>query len=1459
MMYRFAIIATIFVLFLSFGFANSTDDLSCSTDSVCLYGSCNTVTLTPQQVQSLWDNFLYKALKPNEIRSGAAALADNKSKSIDENDCYGPEFNNASAKTGIGTELKLGCDKLSADKKNSMLKESCKGDYAVGMQLTDTMRVGRCEGEIALNRNNLCSVFDKSLAYSNAESGWSLAGKSLKGLIPDLIADTGVGGGSQSLSSDFTKKESLPTEDFLAMPKAPEDPTFPSISDIFAGSDVNDVNAKVATRTVQKDQLTNHIQAKDFSAEFQDICSGSDASERCKIYIYSVFNRYYNSYYSGSLLIATAGPAIHGLSKKAIDSIAPKKVKDFFGKMNLINAKSKLGMLRVKGYEDAAVDAATLLRDRGVFGSSTIKDFEKLFNEGSSDKIRKEFEGLIKNLDTPEKKRAFAKYLSTKSSYGTAVKAELSGMSAADAAQMLVAQDKKAVGFGTSIIDTFYEKNPQYNQYFHLDTKASKGYVALSDKAAKEDILLGKINTVYKPTGMTQVPIASPDQLRTWVGGTDKYFIETGGMDVLVTKDNVEELIGKFPGLTNLPVKKAGGFVDITKIDPLHPDPTIHTKLIEEMQGGLQKIGTKTAENATARSDDLLKEMSVRNLTDKKYANLLNWQLYNQKLNWNDNKLRLFTNWVIMPQIFWQVKTSDSSPLKAYFVNEKELSNVLISTGQSSIYDDAYIDFFSNEKFSSGDFFGEAFVKPISKLIGTILPEGDIQKNVLNFAGIKAREDVKDTVYWTFTNNNCPDCVLDEKLNDKGTITVRTWALVDTNNYLVEFPPQEDARVGLSLAAFTHHTNLLFNLNSTNKETNVSDNVNIEDALGKYETCSDKVKSSFFGQIPVIDDWFNANAGRVGVAMGIIDNVGFYALNAMLPGALGLILGGVGTYIVDDKVMAHFDGCVDAEEGYYVHYVHRFEQESQKQGILQGLISKGKEDTKSTPAPEDALDKLNKTVMDLKDKLIDVVQDKDKEFLQISFQTNADVSPKDNAKGKFETNGLFMSWVDSQCHPTEYDEETYTTAISKDSNGNEHVLEMDNKAGTISMDGKVILQSDLVRLREWNKSVRGYEIPQSSTFIPADLGVDYFELLPNGDYRIIDPSTQMCFMDGCAKQTGFSYSTPLQYTGLITELHTKQAGKIYPEGPSFLVNGGVAERQELPASLIVDGNINLVTSDRQHFLGQLQAVVFQKGIMLYRETERDFILWIKILAQINGRDVQRFWGTPTTVTNPETGCDEQAFDLSVLGIQTDVTAKEKGETFDKALKHAGPFQYFETNDNIIMFYSKREASGECKQYMKVIDKKTGKVISDSAIESMSTNSDGSVTFKTEDGKEHKIGFSNEGGVPYLTYNDKKSPLILAQGRNGSFYFDPKSGEWTVANSQMLPFSDDFAQGRLTDGTGKTVPGPNPLFTTDTSIGKKGSWDIPLFEGNEKYLFITMSLFVVLGMIYLTIFKRKEED
>ncbi len=1427
------------ILFASFGFIYSDSSSVCKSD-LCLLGACRTVTLTPQQVQSIWDNFLFKGIKPSEMRSGDAALAkdanaaaaDALAKGADKN-C--PTINVIEKNSPMGAAVNLKCNFEGADAKDTKLSETCKGDYAVGMVLNTTMRLGRCEGTV--RDPKICSVYDNALAFSNGVTGYQLAKRTFMGLFS-----------SDALSSDFTKKIApeiaKKNEDaFLAQSNLKEPRPNVDINDLKDSNLFVDVNSDVPGRVKSDVLIKNHIMAQGFNVEFQDICTGSDAPDRCKIYIYSFFNKYYNSTYSGSLLVATAGPGIYGLSQRAFKKLAPKSLVDMTDRLSAQLGASKY-ILKSGGYEKAAINASNEVRSAGILGADAtkIKDLEKAFSESSADKLRQSWDAIKKGLDDPAKRQAFVKYLETKNSFGRSLSAELKALTNSSdtsaAIDILIKQDKTSQAMGFSVMDLFFEKKGlKYSGYYAQDAKGVLTYTQLSEKAVRERALRGELDifrlgTVDKSKFQAVVVKDLEDFVKANPG--KEFIVSINGVDEALNGSTATSIKGKLGGQTSVNVYDSGTHVQLS--------PDEQAKFIKDMQAAFIDQGQSSADALEGRSLDLLQTMKDQGVVDAKYWNAMQWLIYNEKYTLSSDPGKALVMKLLGPQTYWMVKTSDDSPFKAYFVGNRDMSNVTIWHGTGATYNDAYIDFFANEEFSSGDFFGELFVANLGKAIGAIIPTKELEKNVLNFMGVKTRTDIKDVVYYTGTMNNCPDCTTSRKISPGNRITITTIAKNDTTNYLLELPDAKTASQGLSLAVFTHHTNIDFNLTSSSAQNKINDSINIEEAIAAKETCFDKIKSSVFGTMPVLDNYFQNNSARIGLAMGIIDNTIFYVAAAFFP-VMGVIAGGLGTYLIDDQVMTHFQDCVDSEEGYYIHYVHKFEDASpQKQGVLDTLVSKGGTGT-TAPSPDTALSKVDSAISEIKDKLMGLVDDKQKEFMQIHYTT------KNDASGKYDTGALFLTWIGprAMCGQTGEDK-SLIVACGKDQNSKTSCIAIDKNNNTISVDGNVILDSELVAMTARNGIFGGYEIPHSATFIPADLGVDYFELLPNGDFKIIDSSTTLCFMSGCKEQTGFNYSTPIEYTGLVTEISSKLAGTMNPNGKSFLMLGGASERQDISESLIIDGKVHLVSSINKQDLGEFSGVTFQKGMMIYRTAQKDFMLWIRIIAQINGRDVQKFSATPVTVTNPTTGCEEQAFNLSVLGNQNDTTAKAAGEKFDQALQNAGPFQYFETPDYQIMFYSKKDTNGQCKQYMKVVDKKTGKVISDSEIKSLEATDTG---FKvtTADGVTHSLDFSNENGRPMLSFDGKKGDLLLAQGRNGSFYFDPTTGEWTVGNSQMLPFSDKFATDGWVDVGGVTKPGGNPIYSDTPTYGKTGAWDIPLFEGNEKYLLIFASLFATIMFLY----------
>lgn len=1458
------LIFSIFFLVSNVNAQSLADSSECVT-SACFLGACQTLNLTPQDVQSLWDNFLYNASKPSLINYGSG-------QGLQKSDVNGmkqpPTGITAVDKAG-GVALTKDITPISGvDKTSPMNNQSCNGDFMMAMILNNTMRLGRCD----VTTTN-CSVYDSGLQYSNDEGSISTAKKSFVGLFD-----------SSALTSNITKKDpnvKVP-ETFLEKPtdigQAPE---MPDINDL----GLQNLNADVAYRVSGID-ISNSVKTDDFSAHFLNLCTGQNASDRCKIYVYSFFDRFYNSYYSGSMVVTTLGPAVWGIGKKfaektGIETVSNKFTELKFGDKSIsdmfkdLKGKSNWFKGQIQNYEKVAMGSRAKVMgmiEKKMSGKA-FKEFEEKFAESGSDDLIELFNQQVKSiLTTSQEKKAFAAYVKDRAAYSNALKYQLEklGTDNAGAAAILVLQDDTASALGHSVVDRFYKKQGSSFGYVFVDTgKAATATAAaapfpqnvMSDPIKKK-ILAQEIklesgttinfidNEAEFLSRLKRIKAGDfhgnylPDALDALATGSPNQYVAEVGAEVMPINSGTLDTIKNAAGGAQVKVLKMGGTVSLSEEEG--------RQFIKKIQSDFVTFGGKDVGKVASRSAELLTTINKTGFVDKKYMSLLNLGLYNEKwLMQSPTAWKKFASWTLLPPAYWKMKTDESSPLKAYFIGEKEMSNIDITTGDGSIYSDAYIDFFVNKDFFNGDFFMGAMKKYIST-IALLAPEDNefvTEKSINQFFGITLREDVKDVVFYTTTGiTGCESCGNTKQILKTGRLQITNLATKDSKNYILEMPdPVIFVDGGLSLAAFTHHTDIKFTLGNSSKGNEIEDEINLAKSIAQKETCADKTATSFYGNIPLVKDWFIANSSRVGLATGIGENALFYAASTFVPGVGGILAGLVGSYIFDALTMDHFQGCADTEEGYYINYVQGFDKTPNKQDALKSTVEEGKEKTK----PLEGLNKVDEGITKLKETFVKLVESKDNEFLQIEYETLG------QSQGKYDTGGLFLDWIGPRtfCGPvSDPAKETILKAEGISPTGEKVELVIEPGKETVSVNGKTILKNPNVRLASYNGIFGGYEIPQNVTFIPADLGVDYFLLSPYGDFKILDPNTEMCVRSGVAKQTGFmNAQNIIDYTGVVQKANTLEGTELRPTGNAFMASGGSVQRVSVPESMIVDANVDVVGAvNKSSNFGTLASITFQKAILLYRQNEKDFMLWVRIMASIRGTQVQNFSAMPTKVNNPNTNCEETAFDLSVKGNPLDAQAIKDADAFNSALKKAGPFQYFETPDNVIMFYSKLE-NGQCKEYMKVVDKKTNKVITDAPIESFEKTDNG---FKiTAGGKTHTLDFSNEGGRPTLTYNGKKADLLMAQGKNGSFYYNPETGEWFVGNSQMLPLSDSFAKDGLLNVGGVAKPGGNPLATQSSGSAKQGVFDIPIFELKERFWFIFASLAIIFSIIFITSFKR----
>ena len=236
---------------------------------------------------------------------------------------------------------------------------------------------------------------------------------------------------------------------------------------------------------------------------------------------------------------------------------------------------------------------------------------------------------------------------------------------------------------------------------------------------------------------------------------------------------------------------------------------------------------------------------------------------------------------------------------------------------------------------------------------------------------------------------------------------------------------------------------------------------------------------------------------------------------------------------------------------------------------------------------------------------------------------------------------------------------------------------------------------------------------------------------------------------------------------------------------------------------------------------------------------------------LNKNDVEGLIATPTTVKNPITNCDEPAINLEAVPKSGSDYITSKVDTFNQSMEKMGPFQTFDTDKYRYIFYSKL-VDGVCKDYFKMINKETGEVYDqpiNGAIESTPTG----IKFTTADGKQHTLDFGAENGAPTIAYNNQ-TPEILrtATGPNGSFWYDPSTGNWYPENAQLIPLDEAFKQKGFStavgpDGKVSQTAGGNPL-TVNVGGGSGMPFNLPsLPEGIAMLLFISLLLSAI--MIY----------
>ncbi|MCR4368660.1 MAG: hypothetical protein NUV67_02010, partial [archaeon] len=373
------------------------------------------------------------------------------------------------------------------------------------------------------------------------------------------------------------------------------------------------------------------------------------------------------------------------------------------------------------------------------------------------------------------------------------------------------------------------------------------------------------------------------------------------------------------------------------------------------------------------------------------------------------------------------------------------------------------------------------------------------------------------------------------------------------------------------------------------------------------------------------------------------------------------------------------------------------------------------------------------------------------------------------------------------------------------------------------------------------------------------------EISSDGTVNILNDELLECIRSGVLGQTGLPMETGVrslnsvfgEFETLVTTTHPNvqiMGGKIIAEG----VPRKIAEGPNEKITILANNDVNISSSnDGDTSLGQIQSIHFSNGVLILKPNGC-YLAWLKHHedGKIPKDYVQGIKTDLDRELNEQTQCEEPAIDLEVLANQNSALQVQKVGQFNDSLDHMGPFSVFETPTQRFIISSEPNDAGACEDHLRVIDKETGEVVDYTG--DITQTPDG-FKITTKDGEEHDVKFSTKDGAPFVQLDGQKPEVLTAaQGKNGSFYYDPDKGIWFAENAQLLPLIEAFRDGIAA----KVGPGGEATATASGNVLNanfgddegSGFLNLPSLPEN-RFLLLLMLLVIVASFVAIRARKK----
>ncbi len=1444
-------------------------------------GSCAVSTLTPEEAKGIL-NLTHDGFNGKQLSDGNVSAADANTKKpvtdMGKTEIVGND-------NGGNTAVKVNAPSVAApaDRFSFLNGKAIVGPFGIGLIMDDTLRVGRCD--YPAEQQNSCKMYGSD-NLSTRTSG--------VGFKQDLVGswDTIAGSGKTLAES------ALNAVDLEKMK-----------------SNYLDLNTKdYSTGSFgQGGLIENTILVNKYEAKNSTTCNNS----ACTISTYSAFAKYFNAWLTTDMVVSNIGPTLlHGTYKyftklaKTVDSDVmgskfafAQKIRQKY--LDLTSPLSLFGKKRADLFEAITKEEGIyeylkepLLIKRALWSSGAKGEIDKLLKPDSpiwkfTPEKRKKFMQAVDLLGAYSRESA-AGVATAKTAFDAAIK---SADEITDPVIKAAARSTAKIEYGRKTAGIMDDWDEILALDFEAWLKDNEDIFSFGGLAIKQ-------NGFPDGQGFVDVATSQPFNLKKmtqtfhkngdfseWAGKADSgtYQVAADNISLQLYKIKPTKIINDNVSLADLRLhlSKMGSSAYTVKLPdgkyiPLNESSVKYIEsnpLLAGNVGVYESEYTKdialTAEDfanrlthqrivgrtktATRNMDDLRNGLVQNEYVPRVYTSALDMQFAEESKfisNYLKNPVMGVYKGTIMPLAYWGAKKGFGNEDYSAFMLPETWTTMKVSQGVDQIYKDSFVDFFVNEGSDQGDMFKRVFTSiPFvwTKLVEIGISTNDfVKENVSKysggwFSGTATRDIVGDVAFYTH-NENCVGCSGSLVFKDNHLAFSGFQSGINMQAFLVEAASAEEkAKTGSLLVSYTHHSDISGKSSDTEGEP-----TNISDARRVGATCDQKLREFGLG-------WAGPAAGGVVAAL---ENVVYFA---------GFGPGLAASLIQQMTIGRELQDCIDDIDGYYIHFYAPPAKDSS--------ASKSKEvisNEKISDALSNMTSKLNsvvtETTSDAKSPTTPIGKSLD--ALKTQFQDFANKSKEASIlqahlnllapgiQGTVVGKDIFYIWYKDTLMPNAYS--TKGKTIVTDGNKS---LEINNETGELKINGNVILSSDKAdhtRLITPDNRVPAEVVPMTLNKVSApNTSSTVFELSSYGELKVLDAFVLSCVQKAIFDQSGINYSGDelTQVFGKIKQFTTEKYGNVIAKDGKITLEGTAPRMMGGSGSkFIVDGfwQTKLVadlnnSADGGKFIG----ITFEYGTIVLKPQTNELVIWLRQHkdAVLTNADVKGLNAKLSSIKDLLTECEIPALNLEAIPFANDELGAKKVGAFNTSMNHLGPFTQFTTNKNIYEFYAKRDENvGDCKTYFRVRDKDTGKILVDQEVLGpVIQDADGTIRFKTADGKEQTLKFDAENGVPKVSYNGGAlETLLSAQGQKGSFWYDPTTGQWYPENGLQIPLNQAFKDNGTWLGTDKNG---NVVGTSENkmtfNIGQQSASPLAIPSMPETVvgmvLFISLFLMISFGL------------